>query len=137
MANRRFEQYALSLEKKVVSLFMNVSIGATGAPTLVSGTLGASFNKGIWSIVRNSAGNYTIKLGVAALTTVDTYQRLLMISRMNVSAAASTAPGLFVVTDNSANGLITVQFTNSTGTATDPASGEVILLTLMLSNSGI
>jgi hypothetical protein len=47
MANRRFEQFQLSLEKAVVTLYGKVAIGSTGAPTI-----SAANSKGILSIVR-------------------------------------------------------------------------------------
>lgn len=133
MANRRFEQFQLSLEKKVVNLFLKVSFGSTGAPTIVKG-------KGICSIVRNSAGKYTITYGIPASATdpakTDTYASLLGVQHQFLNATAPAAPGMYIVADNAASGTIQVQF-NAAGTATDPGSGENVLMHLKLSNSSI
>ena len=135
MANRRFEQFQLSLEKKVVTLFMNVTIGASGAPTLTSPS-GSNQNKGILSITRVSAGKYTIVFGSNASPSPDTYQRLLSLHRNTLNATASAAPATIVTADNSPSGSVTIQCLNGSS-ATDPASGEVMLLEIKLSNSGI
>jgi len=137
MANRRFEQFQLSLEKKVVTLYMRVSFGAVGAPTLVVGPLGQNFNKGIYSIVRNSAGNYTITFGALPYPSPDTYQRLLGWDYAFLETTTPAAPQSWVKNDNSAAGNIIVQFATAAGVATDPASGEVALLEITLSNSGV
>lgn len=55
MANRYFTQFAYSLYKMPVSIGAQVSIGATGAPTLVSAP-------GVASITRLSVGVYRIQL---------------------------------------------------------------------------
>lgn len=54
MANRNFNRKQ-ALEREVKDLYLEVSFGATGAPTIVSGV-------GITSITRNDAGDYTIVL---------------------------------------------------------------------------
>lgn len=130
--NRRTYQFHTAYEAQTVHIFMKVNIGASGAPTLPLTATGQSQNKGIKSVVRNSAGNYTINL-------TDNFTRLIMLDRMNLEAAASAAPGTHVSVDNSASATapsVTV-ITDAAGTATDPASGEVLLIHMIMKNSSI
>lgn len=129
MANRRMNQFRYSLETAVVELFSKISFGTTGAPTLVSAS--PSVNQGIASVSRLSAGKYRITLS-------DNYVRLMELKHVFVNATAPAAPGMYVTADNSsaATPTIDIQF-NSAGTATDPASGEIVLLQLALKNSSV
>lgn len=126
MANRQFTQFSYQLEKAVVSLFAHIAIGASGAPTI-----NAARSKGVKSIVRNGAGDYT-------LTLQDSYVALLGFGVTFQVATVPAAPGVSVKTDSvtsAPNG--SVRFICSTGgTATDPASGEIMKVSLRLSNSG-
>lgn len=126
MSNRLYTQFRYSLEKKVVDLFADVTFGATGAPTLVS-----TKSKGIKSITRSSAGKYVITLS-------DAYVGLLLVKHIFINSTAPASPSSYVVshTVGSANpATVTVQF-NAAGTATDPASGEEVLLQFVLRDSG-
>ena len=128
MANRWFNQFRLQLEKQVVSLFGDVTFAGGGAPTLV-----VANSKGIASIVRTGAGAYTVTLQ-------DAYVRLLMVASCFINATAPAAPGLYVVSttvgsSGSAQPVIFLQFQNDAGAATDPGSGEEVLLQFNLSNS--
>jgi hypothetical protein len=134
MANRYFTNQQFALEKSVVSLFARVTFGATGAPTLV-----VSQSKGISSITRVSAGKYTIVLGAGV--SLDTYPKLLMARHVfdesGNGGTAPAAPSMFVAANATATANVaslTVTF-NTAGTATDPASGEAVLLELTLGNS--
>lgn len=125
MANRLFNQFRLSLEKQVVDLFMDVTFGATGAPTLVKAK-----SKGIKSITRTSAGLY-------AVTLQDTYVRLLMAKHVFVNATAPASPGMYITTETVATlatPVVNITF-NAAGTATDPGSGEEVRVQFTLSNS--
>lgn len=128
MANiRGRSQFHVSYVAKAVSLYASVSFGASGAPTLVSGT-----GMGIVSITRSSAGRY-----VLALT--GPYGALLGVRHAFVKATAPTSPSLYIVADATASlsaPSITIQF-NAAGTATDPASGEVALIELVLADTGL
>jgi len=109
-----------ALEKEVKSLYLQVAIGSSGAPTLTKG-LGSA------SIARNSAGNYTITLQ-------DKYTRLMSasITQLNSSAEDITIQLLAQSVDSAK----TVQFVCKTGaTATDPSSGSVLYIRLDLKNS--
>ena len=135
MANRRFKQFRQALEAVVTELFLEVTFGATGAPTLVTSiTLpdGQTVNpsKGIASVVRTGTGAYTITLQ-------DNYVRMLMLNHRFIDASAPASPGLYVVADNSsAISSPNIQVVlNAAGTATDPASGEQMLVQIVLSNS--
>jgi hypothetical protein len=108
-------------------LFAKVTFGASGAPTIVSGT-----GMGISSIVRNSAGNFTINLSHAYFAT-------LMVKHVFVDSSAPASPSMFVLSDlsnSSSSPSIVIEF-NASGTATDPASGEEVLLEISLQKSSV
>lgn len=136
MANRFFNQFRLSLEKQVVDIFGRVTIGGTGAPTLV-----AAQSKGIVSVTRTATGRYVFVFGTNT-SLLDTYGKLLKVAvTFDESSNSGTAPvsNSFYVFANaistSGTASVTVQFTNSTGTGTDPASTEAILITFTFRNS--
>lgn len=131
MSNDRLNQFRQSYENQVCDIFMKVSFGSSGAPTLSNPASGSSYNQGVTSIVRNSTGRYTITLK-------SNFSRLMELRHVIVNATAPAAPGLFVVSDNSAASpaTIVVQF-NAAGTAADPASGEIALLQISLKNSSV
>lgn len=109
------------------SLFATISFGASGAPTIVAGT-----GMGIASIARSSAGTFLITL-------VQPFQTLLGVRGTFVDSAAPAAPSIYVssnaVATRSAPTLTIV--TNAAGTAADPASGESLLLELVLNSSSL
>lgn len=126
MANRLYNQFGLALEKSVVILYGQFTIGAAGAPTNVP-----LKSKGIASVTRLSAGRYQIVLQ-------DTYVGLLMFSATIQSTATPAAPCYRVVShavSNVASKNIIVQFSLADGTATDPGNGERILFAVDLQNS--
>lgn len=114
---------------KLVKLLVKVSIGASGAPTVVSGT-----GMGIASVVRASAGKYTINLA-------DTYNSLLSVSAISKSgASAAAAPFVNIATDSVTSltaPLVAIQCRNTSGTATDPASGEILYIEIDLNRSAL
>jgi hypothetical protein len=132
--NRSTVRNTASLERAPVCLYMNVAIGATGAPTLNNSP--KNLNLGIVSMVRTGVGAYTINLGLSA-TSVDTYQRLLIIDHVLLSATDTSSDNLVVVADNSANLTapnVQIAFFNS-GSAVEIPSGSTLLLKLELSNT--
>lgn len=134
MANRYGYQFRLSLIPKVTDVFAHVTFGASGAPTL-----DAVNSKGVVSVTRNSAGNYTFVFGTSA-GRLDPYSYLLMIDRIFISSSAPAAPQMRIVTDNSANpslANVIVQFSDNAGVATDPASGEEVKLDFVFRNSSV
>lgn len=123
MANRTFND-AQALEKEVKTLFAKITIGASGAPTLTNpGSLG------IASVARTSAGLYKITLS-------DAYPTLLSVKGIVLSATAED--NTFQVKAEDVNGVKTIDlFTLTGGVATDPASGDVLLLEIALKNTTV
>lgn len=131
MANRYFRQFQQTYEVGCVTIYMNVTIGGTGAPTLT--VANPNENQGILSMVRTGAGAYTINL-------VDQFSRLMQIDMHSIVASGlPAAPDIAVVADNSANSTqanVHVQMSLD-GVAADPASGEVLLISMVLKNSSV
>lgn len=125
MANRQFTQFSYQMEKAVVNLFAQVAIGASGAPTM-----NAAKSKGVKSIARNGAGDYT-------LTLQDSYYALLGFDLSFVVATVPASPNVSIKTDSVTSVPGSIRFICSTGgVATDPASGEIMKICVRLSNSG-
>jgi hypothetical protein len=122
MANRRLNQFRYAFEAAVNDIFMDVTFGSSGAPTIARG-------KGVTSIVRNSAGDYTITLQ-------DNYNGLSMIKHTFINATAPASPSMYVKTNSITSGSVRIVF-NSAGTATDPASGERVLIQISGRNSTV
>ena len=139
MAARQFQQFQGVLEKGLVTLYANIPIGATGAV----GTLDKSKNQGISSVVRNSAGNYTISFGDSVQGSVDKYVRLMDVSSNVLLGSVSATGGVQIFSDSASSGSIVIQFvgpTNSSTTtpiAVDPDNTSVILLSITLKNASI
>lgn len=121
MANRRFYQFHGALEPGIVALYLEVAIGATGAPTL-------TYGKGVTSIARTTNGEYLITLA-------DKYNRLLA---FNPIMESTTGEDITFQVDASAVASGTVAFfTNTADTPTDPTSGDKIYIELKLKNSTV
>lgn len=128
MSNKMGFQFRYSYERDIYEIFMKVNIGASGAPTIPT-----SSAKGVTSITRNSAGLYTIVLQ-------QTYNRLLDVNVQSISgSSAQAAPMVTVVSETVATAAtknIVLQFRAiDNSTATDPASGEVLLIRFALRNA--
>jgi len=125
MANRRMYQFSGSNIGSVARISMKITFGSSGAPTL------AANNGYVSSVVRNSAGDYTITLA-------DKYNSLLGVRHVfNSGSSAPASPAMWVKTDSVASaGTLRVVF-NAAGTATDPASGEIALMEIVLKNSSV
>ena len=124
MANRRLNQFRYSYERDVVDLMVKISIGAAGAPTISEG-------KGILSVVHNSAGNYSVNL-------VDNFNMLLNADINVISSTAPAAPLMNVASEQVSSSTaprIVIQSRNAAGTATDPGSGEVLLVLIQCRNA--
>lgn len=121
MANRNFNRYQ-ALEKEIKSLYLDVAIGASGAPTLTKGL-------GVTSIVRNSAGDYTITLD-------DKYMRLMSCSIQQLSS--SSVDLTFQLKAESVASAKTIEIlSHAAAVATDPANGTRLLIKIDLKNSSI
>lgn len=121
MANRTFND-AQALEKEVKTLFAKITIGASGAPTLTGGL-------GVASIARTSAGLYKLTLS-------DAYPTLLFVKGIVLSATAEDIT-FQVKAEAVATTKVIDFFTLTGGTATDPASGDVLLLEICLKNTTV
>lgn len=122
MANRTYNRRQ-ALEKEVKDLYIKISIGASGAPSLVSGAaIGAA------SISRNSAGDYTLVL----------QDRYVALKYMDAILLDSAAEDIRVQLKSEAinSSAKSVSFFTLTGaTPTDPSNGAQILLKLELKNT--
>jgi hypothetical protein len=91
MANRFFQQYFHTLEKKPVRIFCNLLGTGAAAPTLQKwngSALSASSSdgyRGVKSVARNGTGDYT-------LTFQDNYNRLLDFNCKVLAVDGSTTP---------------------------------------------
>lgn len=119
MADRNFNR-AQNLEKEVKGIFADINIGAAGAPTIVKAL-------GIASVVRNSAGDYTITLN-------DKYVRFMS---FQVSQVVSSPQDLkFQIKAQDVVSAKTVEFVClAVATPTDPSNGSKLLIQLELKNS--
>lgn len=126
MSRKMGFQFRYSYERDIYDVLLKVNIGASGAPTIASGNA-----KGVTSISRTSAGLYVITLD-------NTYNRLLDCSSQSISgSSAQAAPLMTIVSETVATTkLVTLQYRAiDNSTATDPASGEVLLIKISVRNS--
>lgn len=119
MANRNFNRKQ-ALEKEIKELYAKVTVGSSGAPTLTTGY-------GIASITRTSAGLYQ-------LTLADKYVSL---KHFEVTFLASTAQDIRAqIKAEDVASAKTIDFFTLTGaSATDPSSGQVMLIKIELKNT--
>jgi hypothetical protein len=130
MANRTFNQFQGSLEKGVVQLYAEIAFGASGAASLVVGTVNGGC-KGIASATKTGTGVYDVVLQ-------DTYIRTLGLASTWKGTVASAGLVVQLTTDSVSNATtpkVTLTVYDEAGVATEPASGEALLLSLTLSNS--
>ena len=121
MANRNFNRYQ-ALEKEVKTLYADVAIGASGAPTVTKAL-------GITSVERDATGRYTVTLD-------DKYTRLMAASAQTL--ASTTEDLAWHLTAEDVAGAKTVEFVAHTaGTDTDPSNGARILFKMELKNSSV
>jgi len=130
MSNLNYRsQFMYSNAGQFVKLLVKVSIGATGAPTVVSGT-----GMGIASVTRSAAGKYVIALS-------NTFNSLFGVQCISKSgASAPAAPVVAIAADavsTASAPAVTIQCYNLSGAATDPASGEVLYVEIDLNRSSL
>lgn len=128
MANRYTRQFTASNLPGVTSIFAKITYGASGAPTLAT-------NGYISSVTRNSAGNYTLVFR-------DLWNALLGCNVVFDSGSSVPAAPLMYIASNlvatAASKSLNIVFTDQdTPAATDPASGEISYLEIMLKNSSV
>lgn len=129
MANSRLFQFHYSYERDLVDVMLKVSIGAAGAPTIVNG-------KGVTSITRNSAGKYTILLK-------DNFNILLGADVAQIVPAPGATASSWSITSETVSSTKTVVLQmagptaagNTALVATDPASGDVLMIRLTMRNA--
>ena len=119
MADRNFQQFQYSLEKKVVNLFATVTF-SSGAATLVRG-------KGITSITSAGSGVYNVVLQ-------DKYKTMLGCEVSFKDASAVPGPA-FMSAYDAAAGTLSVKFTNSSLSAANPADSTTAFIHIILGNS--
>ncbi len=121
MANRKFEKVQ-ALEKEIKNLYLEVAIGATGAPTLSRGT-------GAASIARDSAGKYTITLQ-------DKYMRLMWADVVQLETDMEDLTWQLLSETVATDKTVVIQ-AHAAAVATDPTSGSKLLIKLELKNSSV
>lgn len=124
MANRRLNQFAYSYERDLVTICATVTIAAAGVPTLVLG-------KGVKSVTRNSAGDYSIALQ-------DSFNSLLAVDvQMQNATGIAASPNVGIKTDsvNSATAPLVRIVCSTGGAATDPASGDKLFIQIVCRNA--
>lgn len=124
------DQFLYKAEASVFEYYAHVSFGAAGAPTLDT-----SNSKGILSISRQSAGQYLITLVNPG------FRKLLNVSAMQFPGVSAPAAPLCVLEANSVSSspaTIVLQYRAiDNSTATDPASGEQVFISITLGNSSV
>ena len=111
---------SLSTNREAITVSFRVNIGATGAVTSVAGT-------GVASVVRTSAGLYTITLN-------ETYPSLLSANATLLAPVAVDLVPQFV-SEAVASTKIIVLRTVAAAVLTDPANGASLLVNLVLRNT--
>lgn len=145
MANRDMVNQAFFFDKACKTVNVKVSVGAAGAVTL-----DGPKSKGVASVTRNSAGNWTIQFGFSANGTLfaDNYNRLVAVDAfydttgVGVNAKKTAGYGADIVGNTIAsNGQLVLQHTGPTNSSTttpiavDPAPNEVVYLSFTFADS--
>lgn len=134
MAARKYEQFQLSLEKEVVTLYANIPILAVGAV----GVLDPKKNQGIYSVVRNSVGNYTISFGAIAPLHLDKYMRLISANAQILQSTTPTTVTSMVITHDDTASVtcsITIQFYGPSSSSSSLPLGGAASFALLASSA--
>jgi hypothetical protein len=124
MASSYFQRNFNSKEANVTMLFLRADIGATGAPTIDTAN-----SKGIASISRTAAGDYTI--------TLDEAYPIFLNAHITTLEAGDTEMNWGVTAQDVASAK-TIQISNLPGgTPTDPDDGSDLFVTIILKNSSV
>ena len=136
MANRSFQRLQ-ALDKEIKIIHGQFAVGGSGAPTL-----SASKSVGVKSIARNSAGDYTLVLGVPG-GSADTYSHFFggYFDIQKSTAIGSTAGGVSFQLKGaptvSTNSTINFIALNSSGAAAEIGNGETVHFMFVLKNSSL
>jgi hypothetical protein len=133
MADRMFLPSGGTLDVDVKTLYCQITVGATGAVTSFTGK-----GRGIKTVVRNSAGNYT-------LTLEDQYQNLKWGDVQLVDATSSDPTSVACVgrvasaAPKAATPTVVIQgyLAGTPGSAADFRNGAVVMVKLELQNSTV
>lgn len=146
MANRDMTLNSYYFDKGIKTVNCRVSVGAVGAVTLDGPN-----SKGVATVTRNSAGNWTLQFGVSVngVLMADNYLRLTAFdvfydtTGVGANAKKAASYGADIVGNTiSTNGQLVVQHTGPTNATTttaiavDPASGEVVYMSFSFCDSG-
>lgn len=134
MADRMFRPPPQTLETDPIILWGNMTVGASGAVS--SSTAGNG--RGISTIVRNSAGKYTLTLSDAYPSFLYADAKVLnsTLSDPNTVGILSTVFSQAVSTI--ATPTVVIQFFDvATGAAADPANGAVVYFEIKVKNSSV
>ena len=156
MANRTFEQFQLSLERKVVKLFAKITYTNPGSGVVASlvtseilnaGTSPITINpsQGFQSLTDNGSGLFTLYFGAnnGGVPTYDSYVRLLSVSGTQVQTAGAQNALISLrvaaedVAGSSGNPSIQLEtFTTGGGPGPGPLDdGNILYLEITLSNT--
>ena len=136
MANRSFQRLQ-ALDKEIKIVHGQFAVGGSGAPTL-----SASKSVGVKSITRNSAGDYSLVLGVPGGDT-DNYSHFFggYFDIQKSTAIGSTAGGcafqLKGAPTVSTDGTVNFIALNASGAAAEIGSGETVHFMFVLKNSSL
>ena len=133
MADRNFCDGPKALDIGLVTLFCQITVGATGAVTSFTGA-----GHGIKSVTRNSAGQYTIALD-------DSWPRLkwcdvqILDSTASNPQSVATLARLFsqAVSSSTAPAVVIAGYNVATGAAADFNNGAVVMVKLEFQNSTV
>jgi len=129
MANRYMNQFYNSLVKGKTALYGQFAVGATGAPTI-----SAVNSQGIRTIVRGTAGKYTITLQ-------DTYYAFLwMDAKVLLASGLPAALGVCIVSqavNNATTPTVVIQFVDAAGAAADIDSGATVYFKIDLNSVSV
>ncbi len=115
MADRRFNQFGLTLERAIVKLFADVVTDGAGT------TIDSSTTKG-FTVTRTGVGAYTLTFShtVGTAVVADRYPGLKMIQMVENTGGVAKVQ---IVADNvSTTGIVTVLLLDFAGAAVDPAT---------------
>ena len=134
MANRSFNRLQ-ALDKEVKFLFLEATIGASGAATLVENK-----SVGIKSISRTAAGEYDITLGIPG-GDADKYPALLFAQAVLLDGTAIGVNGgiQFQIEAEtvSTDGVIKLFAIRDTGAVAEIRNGDVLKIMIVVKNSNL
>lgn len=114
-------QFRYSLERDITDLYIKASVGGSGALTILNG-----ISKGIASITRNSAGNYTIVFNQPSFLLLEAQSSQLLAGGTKLAAPLMKVEAESVNSASSPS--LQVQFYSDAGAAADIDSGAILML---------